>query len=175
MHKWQNSTELPAVWRILLQWRHLSPGPRHQPAFLSVSHCLMGKGKWGEMNVLPCYSHSYSFHLNVGSVPQWAWPQTRNRKSARGNRSKLKELYKKDVILWKEIFELKEGLMSPCECRDTAGAERCYTVIRRDTSVWLKVLDWKRKKKQFKLLQACHLKPFTRSLPAWSLSDSSQL
>lgn len=46
LHKWQNSTELSAVWRILLQWRHLSPGPWHQPAFLSVSHCLMGGGEW---------------------------------------------------------------------------------------------------------------------------------
>lgn len=45
LHKWQNCTKLSAVWWILLQWRNLSPGPRHQPTFLSVSHCLMGERK----------------------------------------------------------------------------------------------------------------------------------
>lgn len=43
LHKWQNSTKLSAVWRILLQWRYLSPGPWHQPAFLSVSPCIMAE------------------------------------------------------------------------------------------------------------------------------------
>lgn len=67
LHKWQNSTKLSAVWRILLQWRHLSPGPWHQPAFLSVSHCLMGEGecvgRWGGFYVLYYDSHSYSVPL----------------------------------------------------------------------------------------------------------------
>lgn len=47
LHKWQNSAKLSAVWRILLQWRYLSPGPWHQPAFLSVSPCIMAeRGKY---------------------------------------------------------------------------------------------------------------------------------
>lgn len=45
LHEWQNCTKLSAVWWILLQWRNLSPGPWHQPAFLSVSYRLTGEGK----------------------------------------------------------------------------------------------------------------------------------
>lgn len=55
LHQWQNCTKLSAVWWLLLQWRHLSPGPWHQPAFLSVSHCLMGEGKWGKIWCSPLW------------------------------------------------------------------------------------------------------------------------
>lgn len=61
LHQWQNSTQLSAVWWILLQRRHLSPGPRHQPAFLSVSHRLMGAGEGRNIsNVLCCIFYSFT-------------------------------------------------------------------------------------------------------------------
>lgn len=55
LHEWQNCTELSAVWWILLQWRNLSPGPRHQPTFLSVSHCLMAEGKKKNKSIYKLY------------------------------------------------------------------------------------------------------------------------
>lgn len=154
LHKWQNSTELSAVWRILLQWRHLSPGPRHQPAFLSVSHCLMGEGKWGlKMNVLYYYPHSHYFHSNVVSVPRKP-----GLRSPRGTISLLGEQNKIHVFLWKEILKLREGLMSLCGGHGTAGGwVPVHHLMLCDTLLWLKVF------RQIKMVS----KPL-QSLPFWT-------
>ena len=143
LHKWQNSTELPVVWWILLQRRHLSPGPRHQPAFLSVSRCLMGKREKSRM-FSPYYSRSHSSQSNAGSVPRRAPPQKQHSEPSWGT------TFPPSRPVW-DRFSSGKGSLSlggggGCDVAlwrpwpSRGGECQCHHLTPCDTSLWIKVL-----------------------------------